>query len=41
MTWSPTRGFFRELKYDGYSQKCGEIFGKKDEVLEGGANLWF
>ena len=27
----------RELKYDGHNKKCR----KNDEVLEGGANLWF
>ena len=30
----------RELKYDGHSKRCGEFFGKNNEVLQGGANLW-
>ena len=40
MTWSQVLGD-RELKCDGHNKKCGEFFWKNDEVLEGGANLWF
>ena len=40
MTWSLLRGD-RELKYDGYSKKCGKCFGKNDEVLESLSPLLF
>ena len=30
-----------KLKYDGHIKKCGESFGENDEVLGGGANLWW
>ena len=31
----------RELKQDEHSKQCGNLFGKNNEVLEGGANLQF
>ena len=30
----------KELKYDQHSTKCGEFFGKNDEVLQCGSNMW-
>ena len=30
----------KELKYDQHSKKCGGFFGKNDEVLQCGSNMW-